>query len=110
MAGRKRVALAMALLALTAGCGGGDAPEGDPATNELSTPESPRPTAAGAGTVLRLDPRFSSLVPPGARIEHIAGGFMFLEGPLWDPEGSRLLFSDVLGNAVYQWTETDSAS
>ena len=99
-----------ALLLLVAGCGSGDAPEGENTAEELSTAESPRPTAAGAGTVLRLDPRFSSIVPPGARIEQIAGGLTFTEGPLWDSAGTRLLFSDVGGNALLQWTEADSAS
>jgi gluconolactonase len=110
MATRIRLVVATALLPLAGGCGGGDVPDAEGPTVEMSTPDSPRPTAAGAGTVLRLDSRFSSLVPPGARIEQIAGGFVFTEGPLWDSEGSRLLFSDVPGNAVYQWTEADSAS
>jgi gluconolactonase len=103
-------ALAMALLSSLGGCGGGDAPEADEPSSELSTPGAPRATAAGAGTILRLDPRFSSLVPPGARIEQIAGGFVFTEGPLWDSDASRLLFSDVAGNVLYQWTEADSVS
>jgi gluconolactonase len=49
-------------------------------------------------------------VPPGARIEQVAGGFVFTEGPVWDSATSRLLFSDVGGNALYQWSEADSAS
>jgi gluconolactonase len=98
------------LLLLFAGCGTGDTSGDEGVSDEMSTAESPRPTAAGAGTVLRLDPRFSSIVPPGARIEQVAGGFTFTEGPLWDSAGTRLLFSDVGGNALLQWTEADSAS
>lgn len=50
------------------------------------------PSASGAGTILRLDSRFDALVPAGAIIEKVADGFVFLEGPVWIREESRLLF------------------
>jgi len=50
-----------------------------------------------------------SPVPVGAEPELIATGFQFVEGPVWyDDLG--LLFSDLHGNIIYQWTETDSIS
>ena len=64
----------------------------------------------GAGTILRVDPRLDSLVPADARIEKLADGFMFTEGPVWIRGESRLLFSDVRGNTIYQWTEADGTS
>ena len=70
----------------------------------------PTPMQAGSGTVLRVDPRFDALVPAGASIEKLADGFMFVEGPVWIAEESRLLFSDVRDNTIYQWTEADGAS
>ncbi len=48
---------------------------------------------AGAGTILRVDPRFDALVPADARIEKIADGFVFIEGPIWLRDEGRLLFS-----------------
>ena len=63
-----------------------------------------------AGTILRVDRRFDALVPSDARIEKLAEGFMFTEGPVWDRTESRLLFSDILGNTIYQWTESDGSS
>ena len=75
--------------------------------------EAPAETAApdtGAGTILRVDPRFDDLVPDDARIEKLADGYVFTEGPVWDRAQSRLLFSDVRGNGVYQWSEEDGAS
>ena len=51
---------------------------------------------------LRVDAAFDSLVPAGAQIENIAGGFTFTEGPLWRPHGA-LWFSDVIGNVVREW-------
>ena len=85
---------------LTAACGG---PEPEPGPAEAA-PDT------GAGTILRVDPRFDALVPPDARIERLAEGFVFTEGPVWDRAESRLLFSDVRGNGVYEWTESAGTS
>jgi gluconolactonase len=54
---------------------------------------------AAEGDILRLDPAMDAIAPADARIEKVAGGFQFTEGPLWRPEG-RLWFSDVVGNVV----------
>ena len=64
----------------------------------------------GAGTILRVDSRLDALVPPDARIEKLADGFVFTEGPVWMRSESRLLFSDVRGNTVYEWSEAEGAS
>lgn len=54
------------------------------------------------GNVLKLDPRLDAIVPPAPRIEKLADGFTFTEGPVWIPEG-HLLFSDPNTNAIYRW-------
>lgn len=59
------------------------------------------------GKVERLDPRFDALVPTGAKIEKLAEGFDWSEGPIWT-RGGFLLFSDVPMNTVYQWREGDT--
>ena len=64
-------------------------------------------TAAGAGVIVRLDKRLDALVPHGAAIEKVADGFVFLEGPVWRSADSRLFYSDLRGNAIYQWTAAD---
>ena len=64
----------------------------------------------GAGVILRVDPRLDALVPADARIEKLADGFVFTEGPVWIRSESRLLFSDVRANTIYQWTEAEGAS
>ena len=64
----------------------------------------------GVGTIVRLDPAFDALVPRGARIEKLAGGFQFTEGPLWRPLEKKLWFSDVMGNVVRQWSAGGGAS
>ena len=64
-----------------------------------STPPPPTAEPKALGSIVRLDPAFDSLVPRGAQIEKVAGGFQFTEGPLWRPDG-KLWFSDVTGNVV----------
>src|SRR5205085_3682351 len=54
-------------------------------------------------SILRLDPDFDTLVPPDATIDKVAGGFSFIEGPIWRPSGV-LWFSDVIGNVTRQWS------
>ncbi len=96
-------ACAAGLLAI--GCGGGMAPE--PADEAVATDAAEAAGGSGAGTIQRLDPRLDALVPPDAVIEKVAEGYVFTEGPAWDRTNSTLYFSDVRGNAVYQWSEAD---
>jgi len=37
-------------------------------------------------------------------LEVLADGYLFTEGPLWDPRAERLLFSDIPGNLIAQWS------
>jgi gluconolactonase len=49
------------------------------------------------------DPRFRSVVGSAAKLERLATGFMFTEGPLWHPSGKFLLFTDMPGNIIRRW-------
>lgn len=44
-----------------------------------------------------------SPVPDGAEVDKIAGGYQFVEGPLWREPG-YLIFSDINGNTIYKWS------
>jgi gluconolactonase len=50
----------------------------------------------------RLAPGLDEVAGDGARVEQVAGGFEFTEGPVWSPEGA-LLFSSPNTNAIYRW-------
>ncbi|MCM3879648.1 MAG: SMP-30/gluconolactonase/LRE family protein [Vicinamibacterales bacterium] len=54
-------------------------------------------------SIVRLDPALDALLPVDARVEKLAGGFAFTEGPIWRPEGV-LWFSDVIGNVTREWS------
>ena len=68
------------------------------------------------GEIERFDPRFDALVPPEARIELLASGFQWSEGPVWVPrdgvpgDGGFLLFSDVRTNSIMKWTAEEGVS
>ncbi len=62
------------------------------------------------GTVVRKDPRLNALIPTGAALERIADGIEWAEGPVWDPRGGVLLFSDVPANTIYRWKDGEGKS
>ncbi len=57
------------------------------------------------GEVERLDPALDKLIPASAKIEKLAGGFKWSEGPVWDKKSKSLLFSDIPRNVIFQWRE-----
>ena len=57
------------------------------------------------GRFERALPGFDRLIPRDAVIEVLAEGFRWSEGPVWDRDGGRLLFSDVPSNVVHAWSE-----
>jgi gluconolactonase len=66
-------------------------------------------TPPSVGEIVRLDPALDGVIPADARIEKVAEGLTFGEGPVWDPEGS-LLFSDPNENTIYRWSPDDGIS
>jgi len=57
------------------------------------------------GIIERFDSSLESIISKDAKAEIIAKGFEWSEGPLWIEKQNMLLFSDVLMNTVYKWTE-----
>ncbi len=57
------------------------------------------------GEIESLDPRLAQLVAPDAKIEKLADGFTWCEGPVWMPASHCLFFSDIPKNVVNQWKE-----
>jgi gluconolactonase len=64
----------------------------------------------GFGEIRRLDPRFDALVPADAKIEKLAEGFEWAEGPVWVKDGGYLLFSDIPNNSVMKWKDGEGIS
>jgi gluconolactonase len=50
------------------------------------------------------DPRFLKLLARDAKVEKLAGGMHFIEGPVWtDADGGYLVFSDIPANELKRW-------
>lgn len=57
------------------------------------------------GSVERLSPEINKLINSDAKIEILAKGFEWSEGPIWSKKLNSLLFSDVPNNVIYKWNE-----
>lgn len=51
------------------------------------------------------DPTFGTFVLGNAPVKRLAGGFDWVEGPVWFGDAGCLLFSDIPNNRVLRWTE-----
>jgi gluconolactonase len=60
------------------------------------------------GSIERFDPAFDQLVAADAKLEKLAEGFTWAEGPVWY-EGA-IVFSDVPENVAYRWIEGQAAA
>lgn len=57
------------------------------------------------GRIIREDPRLDQLIPPDARIDVLASGFDWAEGPVWVSREKAVIFSDVVNNVAMIWRE-----
>jgi gluconolactonase len=62
-----------------------------------------RATRNAPYTLLRADADIDAVVPTGAQLQQVAGGFEFTEGPVWTRDGA-LLFSSPNTNVIYRWS------
>ncbi len=64
--------------------------------------------------IIRKDQALDRVVPAGAQLEKLAGGFLFTEGPVWVPATANsdgyLLFSDPDNNTIYRWSTDGQVS
>jgi len=55
----------------------------------------------------RAQPAIPGVLPRGAVLRRIAGGFTFTEGPIWHPAEHWLLFSDIAESRQWRWSEAE---
>ena len=71
------------------------------------------PDASGdktTGSIEKLMPQLDEIIAPDARLEILAEGFDWTEGPLWVENGQFLLFSDIPPNRVHKWKDGEGVS
>jgi gluconolactonase len=77
---------------------------------------SVRPAAAQAprylttGHIVRQAAALDQVLAPEARLEVVASGYSHIEGPLWVPDSSMLLFSDTPSRTIYRWKAAGGTS
>lgn len=60
------------------------------------------PSWKDIGKIYTVDEKLNHIITPGTKVEKIADGFQFTEGPVWHPDGF-LLFSDPNTNNIYRY-------
>jgi gluconolactonase len=70
-------------------------------------PAAQKDKPATIGSIDRKDPKIDQLIPKDAKIEVLAGGFKWTEGPVWDKKDNALLFTDIPNNRVVRWSAKD---
>lgn len=69
-------------------------------------PKKPVPDAwKDLGKVTMVQDELKSVLDPAVKIQKVADGFQFTEGPIWHPDG-YLLFSDPNANVIYRYDPT----
>lgn len=58
--------------------------------------------AQNQGTIERLDHGLDAIVPANAKLEKLADGFKWTEGPVWTRAG-YLLFAEIPSNRIMRW-------
>ena len=76
----------------------------------------PHPLASGPDGVIdsspikidRLDPSIDQIIPAGVKLERIATGFTWVEGPVW--VNDSLFFAEIPSNTIRRWTPVTGVS
>ncbi len=101
----RTTALVLIGAGVLAACGG---PAAEPPAPEPEPAVDASPVLEAAGTIDGLE----GLVAPEATVEKVSEGFQFIEGPVWigGADDGSLLFSDIPGDRVYEWSEREGSS
>ena len=78
--------------------------------NKEDTTTKKMPVYQTTGKIIALSPRLNHILDTSARIEIIAEGYDWAEGPLWLEKEQMLIWSDVPKNTIYSWKEGEGAS
>lgn len=71
----------------------------------VSTAQNKTPEYPTLGSIVRDQAALDKLVAPDAKIEVLASGFTWVEGPVWSKAEGELLFSHAPQNIIYRWKE-----
>jgi gluconolactonase len=58
----------------------------------------------------KVHPEFDALISPNSRVQRLATGMAFTEGPVWLAHDNCVLFTDIPNNAIMRWDEVNGLS
>jgi gluconolactonase len=61
------------------------------------------PRQLTTGRITRQNPALDQVLAPETKLEIVASGYTHIEGPLWVPDSSMLLFADTPSRTIYRW-------
>ncbi|MEM9886526.1 MAG: SMP-30/gluconolactonase/LRE family protein [Bacteroidota bacterium] len=79
-----------------------------PNTQENVKEAEKKPAYPSVGFIEAFDSSLYNYISKEAKIEVLAEGFTWSEGPVWVEQIQALLFSDVPENKIWKWSEKDS--
>jgi gluconolactonase len=106
---------AVILIALS-GCTAKNSPSGDGAQAQVQSTPASRLHSASLNAPVRVgafeifDPKVLSVLDLDAKINVLAKGFEWVEGPVWSVEDEALLFSDIPTHKVYRYKAGEGVS
>ena len=56
------------------------------------------------------DKKMGEIIDPSAKLETVANGFRFTEGPVWYAEERKLVFSDIPGDQMHVWSAANGVA
>jgi gluconolactonase len=77
-----------------------------PLIDPFMVPAQAQSQARTLGKIERFDKELDNLLPTDAKLEVLADGFTWTEGPVWmgDSRNGHLLFCDIPRNSIFKWT------
>jgi gluconolactonase len=85
---RMNALVAICTMLLVTGCKRAETPQGTAQVEEHKAPE-----------IERLDPALDLIIPADSTLQRLAGGFGWVEGPVWVSPGT-LMFADITSNSI----------
>ncbi len=80
------------------------------ALEPIGTTKRGRDIYPAFGMIQRLSPAMDKLLGSNAKMEKLAEGFVWSEGPVWVRRQNCLVFSDVPANKAYRWSNSQGLS
>jgi gluconolactonase len=96
---KTRWIVTLCLLGLLTGC----------SQKETEKKAEQQPASQTIGSIVRLDPAIDAIIPQGAKLEKVAGGYGWTEGPVWTHSGD-LFFAAIYHNSIIEWVPGKGAS